>query len=151
MITLGKLLSSFVIFAIFIELVEIVFSRSCSEKEETAFFKCFIEPIRLFPPPVVERHNCTKLHNGNFAGGRVQRDEQQKERERASGGKEILFAFFREQNVELIFWIWKLFYILSIEEEEEAEEDEEEEAISRPLYTPQWNTPHTHTVTHNQT
>lgn len=47
----------------------------------------------------------------------------------------------------------KLFYIPSIEEEEEAEEDEEdeEEAISRPLYTPQWNTPHTHTVTHNQT
>lgn len=95
MITLGKFLSSFVIFAIFIELVEIVFSRSCSENEETAFFKCFIEPIRLFSPPVVERHNCTKLHNGNFTGGR--------KRERASGGKEILFAFFREQNVELIF------------------------------------------------
>lgn len=102
-------------------------------------------------PPVApcERHNCTKLHNGNFTGGWVQRDERQRERE--SGGKEILFAFFREQNVELIFWIWKLFYIPSIEEEEEAEKDEEEEAISRPLYTPQWNTPHTHTVTHNQT
>lgn len=70
------------------------------------------------------------------------------ERDRGEGDS---LCIFQRTKYGTNFLNMELFYIPSIEEEEEAEEDEEEEAISRPLYTPQWNTPHTHTVTHNQT
>lgn len=109
-------------------------------------YACF--PSQLLAP--CERHNCTKIHNCNFNKGRVRIGHSSRRwtTESESGGEEILFAFFREQNMELMFCIWKLFYILSLEEDEEAEEDdEEEEAISRPLYTPQWNTPQTQSNT----